>query len=232
MGFGPPGLQELRSARHGRPPARQDVFQVTGLQPAARRRGRAGTDRPAGRLLHQQAAVPNVDFYTGIIYEAMGFPVEMFPVLFASVGCPAGWPSGRKGCSIRSSGSPRPRQITNGPDERRTCRADRDHPTTPVEPSGKHMKATEAVRGGPPSKWTTGRRAALTAPVRRAGARCRCVRDAVLVAAVRGGHHRPPSGAGSTCAAGRRCPGRTTVRADPAPLISSRHSRVPRWAAT
>jgi citrate synthase len=26
---------------------------------------------------------PNVDFYSGIIYQAMGFPVEMFPVLFA-----------------------------------------------------------------------------------------------------------------------------------------------------
>src|SRR3990172_5179163 len=26
---------------------------------------------------------PNVDFYSGLIYEAMGFPVELFPVLFA-----------------------------------------------------------------------------------------------------------------------------------------------------
>jgi len=26
---------------------------------------------------------PNVDFYTGLIYQAMGFPVTMFPVLFA-----------------------------------------------------------------------------------------------------------------------------------------------------
>ncbi len=26
---------------------------------------------------------PNVDFYSGLIYEAMGFPVDMFPVLFA-----------------------------------------------------------------------------------------------------------------------------------------------------
>jgi citrate synthase len=26
---------------------------------------------------------PNVDFYSGLIYQAMGFPVEMFPVLFA-----------------------------------------------------------------------------------------------------------------------------------------------------
>jgi len=33
---------------------------------------------------------PNVDFYSGIIYQAMGFPVEMFPVLFA-IGRTAGW---------------------------------------------------------------------------------------------------------------------------------------------
>jgi len=26
---------------------------------------------------------PNVDFYSGIIYQAMGFPERMFPVLFA-----------------------------------------------------------------------------------------------------------------------------------------------------
>ena len=26
---------------------------------------------------------PNVDFYSGIIYQALGFPMEMFPVLFA-----------------------------------------------------------------------------------------------------------------------------------------------------
>jgi citrate synthase len=26
---------------------------------------------------------PNVDFYSGLIYQAMGFPVDMFPVLFA-----------------------------------------------------------------------------------------------------------------------------------------------------
>ncbi len=33
---------------------------------------------------------PNVDFYSGIIYQAMGFPTEMFPVLFAIPRC-AGW---------------------------------------------------------------------------------------------------------------------------------------------
>jgi citrate synthase len=33
---------------------------------------------------------PNVDFYSGIIYQAMGFPVDMFPVLFA-IPRTAGW---------------------------------------------------------------------------------------------------------------------------------------------
>ncbi|HEX4634088.1 MAG TPA: citrate synthase [Gemmatimonadales bacterium] len=33
---------------------------------------------------------PNVDFYSGIIYEAMKFPVDMFPVLFA-IGRTPGW---------------------------------------------------------------------------------------------------------------------------------------------
>jgi len=33
---------------------------------------------------------PNVDFYSGIIYQAMGFPMDMFPVLFA-IGRTPGW---------------------------------------------------------------------------------------------------------------------------------------------
>src|SRR4029079_158354 len=33
---------------------------------------------------------PNVDFYSGLIYQAMGFPLDMFPVLFA-IPRTAGW---------------------------------------------------------------------------------------------------------------------------------------------
>ncbi|MGH9859999.1 MAG: citrate/2-methylcitrate synthase, partial [Candidatus Acidiferrales bacterium] len=33
---------------------------------------------------------PNVDFYSGLIYQSMGFPVTMFPVLFA-IPRTAGW---------------------------------------------------------------------------------------------------------------------------------------------
>jgi citrate synthase len=31
----------------------------------------------------QRKLYPNVDFYSGLIYQALGFPVDMFPVLFA-----------------------------------------------------------------------------------------------------------------------------------------------------
>ena len=33
---------------------------------------------------------PNVDFYSGLIYQSMGFPTPMFPVLFA-IGRTSGW---------------------------------------------------------------------------------------------------------------------------------------------
>ena len=38
----------------------------------------------------QRKLYPNVDFYSGLIYQAMGFPLEMFPVLFA-IPRTAGW---------------------------------------------------------------------------------------------------------------------------------------------
>ncbi|NIN99033.1 MAG: citrate (Si)-synthase, partial [Anaerolineae bacterium] len=33
---------------------------------------------------------PNVDFYSGIIYQALGIPTDMFPVMFA-IGRTVGW---------------------------------------------------------------------------------------------------------------------------------------------
>jgi citrate synthase len=38
----------------------------------------------------QRKLYPNVDFYSGIIYQAMGLPMDMFPVLFA-IGRTPGW---------------------------------------------------------------------------------------------------------------------------------------------
>ena len=61
---------------------------------------------------------PNVDFYSGIIYEAMGFPVEMFPVLFA-IGRTPGWlAQWQEGLADEDQRIARPRQIYLGKDTR------------------------------------------------------------------------------------------------------------------
>ena len=60
---------------------------------------------------------PNVDFYSGIIYRALGIPSEMFTVIFA-LGRIPGWIAQWK--EMRESNDPigRPRQVYNGPNER------------------------------------------------------------------------------------------------------------------
>lgn len=61
---------------------------------------------------------PNVDFYTGLIYRAMGFPTEMFTVLFALGRMPgwiAHWREMREDPSTKIN---RPRQVYTGPTER------------------------------------------------------------------------------------------------------------------
>jgi citrate synthase len=61
---------------------------------------------------------PNVDFYSGIIYQAMGFPVEMFPVLFA-IGRTPGWlAQWEEGLLDPAQKIARPRQIYIGPSTR------------------------------------------------------------------------------------------------------------------
>ena len=58
---------------------------------------------------------PNVDFYSGLIYQAMGFPVEMFPVLFA-IPRTAGWIAQWEEMLLDSEQKiARPRQIYTGP---------------------------------------------------------------------------------------------------------------------
>jgi citrate synthase len=61
---------------------------------------------------------PNVDFYSGIIYQAMGFPVEMFPVLFA-IGRTSGWLAQWQELLMDGEQKiARPRQVYTGPDLR------------------------------------------------------------------------------------------------------------------
>src|ERR1700684_1193504 len=61
---------------------------------------------------------PNVDFYTGLIYRALGFPTEMFTVLFA-IGRLPGWLAHYKEMPHQPAAQiARPRQVYTGPVER------------------------------------------------------------------------------------------------------------------
>jgi len=61
---------------------------------------------------------PNVDFYTGLIYRAMGFPTRMFTVLFA-IGRLPGWiAQWREMIADPATKIGRPRQLYTGPAER------------------------------------------------------------------------------------------------------------------
>ncbi|MFT4108162.1 citrate synthase [Propionicimonas sp.] len=61
----------------------EDVFEVTGVNPlleVAKELERYGLE---DEYFVKRRLYPNVDFYSGLIYEALGFPPEMFTVLFA-----------------------------------------------------------------------------------------------------------------------------------------------------
>ena len=60
---------------------------------------------------------PNVDFYSGIIYRAMGIPVEMFTVMFA-LGRLPGWIAQWKEMRLQKEPIGRPRQIYTGENHR------------------------------------------------------------------------------------------------------------------
>ncbi len=59
------------------------VFEVTGKNPLLKIALELERIALQDEYFIKRKLYPNVDFYSGIIYQAMGFPVEMFPVLFA-----------------------------------------------------------------------------------------------------------------------------------------------------
>jgi citrate synthase len=60
---------------------------------------------------------PNVDFYSGLIYQAMSFPIDMFPVLFA-IPRTTGWLAHWEELLEQDSRIARPRQLYIGPNAR------------------------------------------------------------------------------------------------------------------
>ena len=91
-----------------------EVFEVTGRNPLldmALELERIALDDD---FFVSRNLYPNVDFYSGLIYQALGFPVEMFPVLFAiprTVGWLAQW---EELLEDQEQSIARPRQIFTG----------------------------------------------------------------------------------------------------------------------
>jgi citrate synthase len=66
------------------------VFDVTGKNPLLEMALELERIALEDEYFVSRKLYPNVDFYSGLIYQAMGFPVDMFPVLFA-IPRTAGW---------------------------------------------------------------------------------------------------------------------------------------------
>src|SRR5690348_1119617 len=66
----------------------------------------------------QRKLYPNVDFYTGVIYKALGFPTEMFTVLFALGRLPGWIAQWREMINDPQTKIGRPRQVYTGPAQR------------------------------------------------------------------------------------------------------------------
>ena len=67
-----------------------EVFEVTGKNPLLEMALELEKIALEDEYFVKRKLYPNVDFYSGLIYQAMSFPIAMFPVLFA-IGRTAGW---------------------------------------------------------------------------------------------------------------------------------------------
>jgi citrate synthase len=78
----------------------------------------AGARRSFGRLLHRTPALSQYDFYSGIIFRALGLPPAMFTPVFAvarTVGWVAHW---KEMIADPGDAALPPRQLYTGPAER------------------------------------------------------------------------------------------------------------------
>jgi citrate synthase len=94
-----------------------EVFAVTGKNPLLDIALKLEEVALADDYFVSRKLYPNVDFYSGLIYQAMGFPVEMFPVLFA-IPRTSGWLAHWQELLDQDSRIVRPRQLYTGSEER------------------------------------------------------------------------------------------------------------------
>ncbi|MDQ2727755.1 MAG: citrate synthase [Actinomycetota bacterium] len=93
------------------------VFEVTGKNPLLDIALKLEEAALSDDYFVSRKLYPNVDFYSGLIYQAMGFPTEMFTVLFA-IPRTAGWLAHWQEMLEQDSKIYRPRQLWTGAAER------------------------------------------------------------------------------------------------------------------
>lgn len=93
------------------------VFEVTGKNPLLDVALKLEEIALQDEYFISRRLYPNVDFYSGLIYQAMGFPIEMFPVMFA-IPRTSGWTAHWQEMLEQDSRIARPRQVYAGPAER------------------------------------------------------------------------------------------------------------------
>ena len=94
-----------------------EVFEVTGKNPLLDIALKLEEVALEDDYFTSRSLYPNVDFYSGLIYQAMGFPVAMFPVLFA-IPRMSGWLAHWNELLEQDQRIARPRQLYTGPGER------------------------------------------------------------------------------------------------------------------
>jgi citrate synthase len=98
--------------------AADDVFEVTGVNPLLEIALELEKIALEEEYFVKRKLYPNVDFYSGLIYEALGMPVSMFPVLFA-IPRTSGWiAQWLEMIDDKEQKIARPRQIYTGERER------------------------------------------------------------------------------------------------------------------
>jgi citrate synthase len=95
-----------------------DVFEVTGKNPLIDIAVELERIALEDDYFVERRLYPNVDFYSGIIYQAMGFPTSMFPVLFAMGRIPGWLAHWQENLLDDEQAIVRPRQLYVGPAER------------------------------------------------------------------------------------------------------------------
>ena len=94
-----------------------EVFEVTGKNPLLDIALKLEEVALSDDYFISRKLYPNVDFYSGLIYQAMGFPIEMFTVLFA-IPRTSGWLAHYEELMVQDQKIYRPRQLWTGGDER------------------------------------------------------------------------------------------------------------------